>query len=119
VAAREADGWNGWALDVPTFERRVALLRREARARAVEPTWGGAVVVGRDGAEAELLVTARRARGIAGDAFSGSAEEAAGWLARLSAAGAAWAIVLPAGGPDRIELIGERVLPVLAARTLA
>jgi alkanesulfonate monooxygenase SsuD/methylene tetrahydromethanopterin reductase-like flavin-dependent oxidoreductase (luciferase family) len=116
LAARHADGWNGWGLDQRTFAARVRLLRREASDRAIEPTWGGAVVVGRDADEADRLVARRRRRGLTEDAFAGAAADAASWLGDLAAAGATWAIVLPAGGPDRMELIGERVLPLVAAR---
>lgn len=119
AAAREADGWNGWALDVVAFASRVALLRAEAGDRRVEPTWGGTAVVGRDAGEAQAISAGRRDRGIVADAFSGGIEDAAAWLGRLSEAGATWAIVLAAGGADRMELIGERVLPLLAARTSA
>jgi hypothetical protein len=50
---------------------------------------------------------------VAGD-FAGDPAAAAAWLERLHSAGAAWAIVLAAGGADRMELIGERVLPLIA-----
>ena len=119
AAAEEADGWNGWALDVGAFSRRVALLRSEAGERTVEPTWGGAAVVGHDAAEAERLSTGRRERGIVGDAFSGDVPGAVAWLGGLAEAGATWAILLAAGGADRMELIGERVLPEVAARAAA
>jgi alkanesulfonate monooxygenase SsuD/methylene tetrahydromethanopterin reductase-like flavin-dependent oxidoreductase (luciferase family) len=114
TAAREADGWNGWALDVPTFTSRVELLRAEAGDRAIEATWGGTAVVGVDAADAAELSAGRAGRGLAGDAFSGDVEAAGTWLRALEAAGATWAILLAAGGPGRMELIGERVLPLLA-----
>lgn len=119
AAAREADGWNGWAVDVETFARRVGMLRAEAGDRVVQATWGGPIVVGRDVDEAGSLADARRARGIAGDAFAGDAGGAARWLASLAEAGAAWAIVLAAGGQERMRLMGERVLPLLPARASA
>ena len=112
LAAREADGWNGWGLSARVFAERSHLLAAEARGRAAQPTWGGAVVVGEDAAEADRLVRARRARGL-DQAWSGSASAAIDWLGELRAAGATWAIVLPAGPTDRPELIGERVLPAL------
>lgn len=117
AAAREADGWNGWALDPETFAARAALLRAEAGGRAVEPTWGGSVLVGDDVADAERRRVERRLRGLADAAFVGDAEGAAAWLARLADAGATWAIVLAAGGPDRTEVVGRRVLPLVAAGT--
>jgi alkanesulfonate monooxygenase SsuD/methylene tetrahydromethanopterin reductase-like flavin-dependent oxidoreductase (luciferase family) len=116
LAAREADGWNGWGLDVETFASRCATVREVAGDRAVEATWGGAVVVGHDPDEAEHLAARRRRRGLVDDAFVGSARAAAAWLTRLAEAGASWAILLAAGGPGRVELLAERVVPLVAAR---
>jgi alkanesulfonate monooxygenase SsuD/methylene tetrahydromethanopterin reductase-like flavin-dependent oxidoreductase (luciferase family) len=112
VAAREADGWNGWGLAPPMFAERARLLAAESGGRAVDPTWGGAVVVGRDDAEAERLVADRRERGL-DQAWAGTPGEAAAWLAELREAGATWAILLAAGPADRVGLIAERVLPAL------
>lgn len=113
AAAAEGDGWNAWGIDPDAFAQRVAVLRSAAGERDVEPTWGGAVVVGTDRAEAERLAAERRARGIEGDAFVGDVEETAAWLGRFASAGATWAIVLPGGAADRIDVIGERVLPAM------
>jgi len=112
VAAREADGWNGWGLAAPVFAERARLLRTEAGGRAVEATWGGAAVIGDDAADAERRVQDRRARGLE-HAWGGSADDAVGWLADLRDAGATWAIVLAAGSSDRVDLMAERVLPGL------
>jgi alkanesulfonate monooxygenase SsuD/methylene tetrahydromethanopterin reductase-like flavin-dependent oxidoreductase (luciferase family) len=112
LAAHVADGWNGWGLPVSVFADRVRLLASEAAGRAVEPTWGGAAVIGRDAGEADALVEERRRRGL-DQSWWGSAAEAVRWLDELRAAGAAWAILLAAGATDRMELIGERVLPRL------
>jgi alkanesulfonate monooxygenase SsuD/methylene tetrahydromethanopterin reductase-like flavin-dependent oxidoreductase (luciferase family) len=49
--------------------------------------------------------------------WAGDAASFAAWLRRLSDAGARWAIVLPAGAPDRLEVIGEQVLPALGDRS--
>jgi hypothetical protein len=73
-------------------------------------------VVGLDAAEAEEIDRRRRRPG---DAWRGDVAGAAAWLSGLAAAGAAWAIVLAAGGPDRMELIGERVLPLVESRASA
>lgn len=116
IAAHEADGWNGWGLDVDAFAERVSLLRSEAGAREVEATWAGTVVVGRDADDADRLVTSRRKRGIASDAFVGDVGAAVAWLERLEETGASWAILVAAGGRERMELIGERLLPRLATR---
>ncbi|MEX0743906.1 MAG: LLM class flavin-dependent oxidoreductase, partial [Actinomycetota bacterium] len=115
IAAREAEGWNGWALDEETFAARVRLLRAEADGRPVEPTWAGPVVVGRDAREADRIVAARRERGSMKEAFAGDLGATAGWLERLAEAGASWAILLAVGGADRIDVIGEGLLPELAA----
>lgn len=113
VAASLADGWNGWGLSLARFRQRVTAIRERAGGRAVEATWGGPLVVGQDLAEAGRLLQARVARGIAADVWAGDIEGAASWIQELRAAGATWAIVLPAGAPDRMELIGERVLPLV------
>jgi alkanesulfonate monooxygenase SsuD/methylene tetrahydromethanopterin reductase-like flavin-dependent oxidoreductase (luciferase family) len=116
IAAREAEGWNGWSLDEETFAARVRLLRAEADGRPVEPTWAGPVVVGRDARDADRIVAARRERGSMREAFAGDLGATAGWLERLAEAGASWAILLAVGGADRIDVIGEGLLPHLAVR---
>jgi hypothetical protein len=50
------------------------------------------------------------------ETFAGDLGATAAWLDRLAEAGATWAILLAAGGADRIDMIGEGVLPRLAAR---
>lgn len=114
LAAAEAEGWNGWNLDVETFADRAALVRNEPRGQGVEATWAGAVVVGRTAEEANELEATRRARGIMDDAFVGNVAAATTWLERLASAGATWAILLVAGGRERVELVAERVLPRVA-----
>jgi alkanesulfonate monooxygenase SsuD/methylene tetrahydromethanopterin reductase-like flavin-dependent oxidoreductase (luciferase family) len=116
IAAREADGWNGWSLDEETFAARVRLVRAEADGRPVEPTWAGPVLVGHDAAEVKRIVAGRRERGSMQEAFAGDLAATAGWLERLAEAGATWAILLVLGGTERIDMIGEGLLPRLAAR---
>jgi alkanesulfonate monooxygenase SsuD/methylene tetrahydromethanopterin reductase-like flavin-dependent oxidoreductase (luciferase family) len=116
IAAREADGWNAWNMDVVTFDGRVRLLRAQAGDRPVEPTWAGPVVVGRDSGEAERLAAERRRRGSSKEAFAGDARAAAAWLEGLAEAGASWAILQAAGGADRLDVIGEELLPLVSAR---
>lgn len=116
LASREADGWNGWALPRSHLARRASLIRETAGGRAVEVTWGGPMVVGEDLREAGRLLQARAERGVAADVWAGDADGAAGWIDGLRRAGATWAIVLAAGAPDRMELIGERVLPSVRSR---
>jgi len=112
LAARVADGWNGWGLAPDAFGAGARSLRAKAAGRPVEATWGGGLVVGRDAAETDRIVGERRARGL-DHTWAGSAQTAAGWLAELRDAGATWAIVLAAGPSGRVELIAERVLPAL------
>jgi alkanesulfonate monooxygenase SsuD/methylene tetrahydromethanopterin reductase-like flavin-dependent oxidoreductase (luciferase family) len=117
LAAAEADGWNGWNLDLETFTDRASLLRKERRGRDVEATWAGAVVVGRTADEADDLEAKRRERGITDDAFVGDVNAATEWVERLASAGATWAILLAAGGRERVELIAERLLPRVTTPT--
>ena len=112
AASRYGDGWNGWGIDPDAFGDRARLLEREST-RAVEATWGGPIVVGRDGAEADRLDADRRARGLDDGAFVGDVEEVTARLGGYAAAGATWAIVLAGGGGDRIEVLAEAVLPAL------
>jgi hypothetical protein len=72
------------------------------------------LVIGEDAVDAERIVAARRERGF-DQAWAGGAAAAARWLGELGRAGATWAIVLPAGPADRLELIGELVLPAIRA----
>lgn len=111
VAARGGDGWNGWALDLETFAARASLLHAESGGRAVEATWGGAVVIGDDRDDADRRAAGRRARGIRDDAFVGDPEAAAEFLSALAEGGASWAVLLVAGGAERLGLLAERVLP--------
>jgi alkanesulfonate monooxygenase SsuD/methylene tetrahydromethanopterin reductase-like flavin-dependent oxidoreductase (luciferase family) len=115
VAAGHGDAWNGWGLDLDGFLDRVDLLRREAREAGrdlgeVPPTWGGIILVARDRAELARLEADRSARGAAWDPWRGTADDLRAFASGLARAGATWMVCLPAGPPDRTELI---------ARTLA
>jgi alkanesulfonate monooxygenase SsuD/methylene tetrahydromethanopterin reductase-like flavin-dependent oxidoreductase (luciferase family) len=107
VAARVADAWNGWGLDAAGFAERAARLR-ELGDREVTPTWGGIALVGEDRPDLDRLVAARGERGLSLEGlWAGTAPELRAFVAELEAAGASWFIVLPAGPPDRLELIAE------------
>ena len=113
LAGQLADGWNGWGLRPSQFARKAKLLAEEAGAagREVEATWACIVLVGEDDIEAERLVARRRARGMPDDGlWWGSAERFVELLGSLGEAGATWAVLVPAGPPDRVELMAERVL---------
>jgi alkanesulfonate monooxygenase SsuD/methylene tetrahydromethanopterin reductase-like flavin-dependent oxidoreductase (luciferase family) len=117
LAARSADGWNGWGSSPDDFRVKASLLAEEAaragREGAVEATWAGIVIVGEDEVEAKALAEERRGRGIDAPGFQGSAEGFAGFLGDLAAAGATWAVVVLAGPGDRRSLVGERTLAAL------
>jgi alkanesulfonate monooxygenase SsuD/methylene tetrahydromethanopterin reductase-like flavin-dependent oxidoreductase (luciferase family) len=113
LAGRFADGWNGWGLEPARFARKAAILREEGASReaAAEPTWAGIALVGRDQEEATELLHARRTRGMPDTGiFVGGAEAFAEHLRGIENAGAGWAILVPAGPRDRVELIAETVL---------
>jgi alkanesulfonate monooxygenase SsuD/methylene tetrahydromethanopterin reductase-like flavin-dependent oxidoreductase (luciferase family) len=117
LAARCADGWNGWGSTPENFRTKASLLQDEAgragREGAVEATWAGIVMVGEDDAEAKSLAATREEKGIDALGFHGSPEAFAGFLGDLAEAGASWAIVVLAGPGDRRTLVGERTLPAL------
>jgi alkanesulfonate monooxygenase SsuD/methylene tetrahydromethanopterin reductase-like flavin-dependent oxidoreductase (luciferase family) len=123
-AVELADGWNGWGLPVETFASRASLVRARAAERpgigddvgAVEATWGGVALVGVDRAELDGLVERRTAAGKPPPpgAWVVDADGLVANLRALEAAGASWAILLPSGPLDRVDLIAEVALPALA-----
>ncbi|HEY7660825.1 MAG TPA: LLM class flavin-dependent oxidoreductase [Actinomycetota bacterium] len=110
IAAREADAWNGWGMDVAEFERKTRLLRDVAAGRDVTSTWAGIAVVGRDRAEAESALEERKRRGLETDVWAGSGEDLAEHLGGLASAGASWAVLVVAG-PAPLERVVEIVMP--------
>ena len=114
LAGRLADGWNGWGLAPDAFERKAKLLAGEAAAsgRRAEATWAGITLVGADDDEAAKLLERRRSRGMPDDGlWVGGADRFVEHLSALERSGATWAILVPAGPADRVELLAERVLP--------
>ncbi len=108
VAARAADAWNGWGLDLETFVAKAALLRERAEGRDVFPTWGGIALVGEDAADLERLVAKREASGLSLDGvWTGTTTELRSFVDALEEAGARWFIVLPVGPADRLDLIAR------------
>jgi len=113
LAAREADAWNGWGMGLDEFTRKARLLDEEAGRRSVSATWAGIVVVGRDDAEVAQLLDARSHRHLESDVWAGTTGSLREWLENLGSAGASWAVLVPGGPPDRVELIATEVLPGL------
>ncbi|MGQ0669525.1 MAG: LLM class flavin-dependent oxidoreductase [Actinomycetota bacterium] len=120
LAGRFADGWNGWGLHVPEFARKVAVLAEASgeAGRTCEPSWAGIAVVGRDDVEAGQMLEARSAKGLLEtNVWVGTVEAFVVFLTGLRDAGATWAVLVPAGPPDRIEMIARQVIPRVAGRT--
>jgi alkanesulfonate monooxygenase SsuD/methylene tetrahydromethanopterin reductase-like flavin-dependent oxidoreductase (luciferase family) len=118
LAARAADGWNGWGLHLPEFARKADLLAEASAAagRSCEPTWAGIVVVGRDDVEAGAMLEARSARRmLETNVWAGSIDAFVSFLIGLREAGASWTVLVPAGPPDRVEMIAS-VIPQVAGR---
>ncbi|MEX0985034.1 MAG: LLM class flavin-dependent oxidoreductase [Actinomycetota bacterium] len=112
IAARAADGWNGWGLDAGRFVARVADLRRLTADAGrdpdeVEPTWGGIALVGRDAADLTSLEAGRAEKGLPMDIWRGTADELGAFASMLRDAGAGWMIMSAAGPADRASLIAE------------
>jgi alkanesulfonate monooxygenase SsuD/methylene tetrahydromethanopterin reductase-like flavin-dependent oxidoreductase (luciferase family) len=112
AAARAADAWNGWGLDLDAFAERVGRLRRLCAEAGrdpdeVPPTWAGICLVGEDRADLAALERARAEQGLPGDLWRGTSAELAGFLERLAELGTSWFLALAAGPPDRVELIAE------------
>jgi alkanesulfonate monooxygenase SsuD/methylene tetrahydromethanopterin reductase-like flavin-dependent oxidoreductase (luciferase family) len=81
-AALGADGWNGWAVGPERFASIAAVLR--SKRPDLELTWGGSVVVGRDGSDLDALVAGRGGRG--GD-ITGTADQVVAQLTALTKLG--------------------------------
>jgi alkanesulfonate monooxygenase SsuD/methylene tetrahydromethanopterin reductase-like flavin-dependent oxidoreductase (luciferase family) len=112
AAGRSAAGWNGWALDAQGFSDRAANVREAAAEAGRDPerltlSWGGIVLVGRDPAELAVLETERASRGMSMDVWRGTADDLRGFADRLERAEASWLICVPAGPPDRLELVAR------------
>jgi len=120
LAAREADAWNGWGMSIPEFAGKAGLLRRTAAAhgRTAEATWAGIVVVGRDEDEAGAMLNDRYKKGmLETNVWAGAVHSLTWWLEGLGTAGATWAVLVPAGPPDRPEMIATEVFPHMRSRT--
>ena len=110
LAARVANGWNGWGLDATRFTARAADLARAAREAGrdpaeVLPTWGGIVLVGRDRAELASLEAERAADGLPMDIWRGTLGDLTSFRDAIAVAGCDWMIMRTAGPADRAEMI--------------
>jgi len=106
LAAREADGWNGWNLTPSVFATKVASLRSEAGERSLDISWGGLAAVGAGEEEALELAEMRAAKGLP-PVWVGSARSLARLATSIRDAGATWFIVGPVMGDERMSLIAE------------
>lgn len=112
VAARAADGWNGWGLSAEAFASRVRdLARRAADAgrdpAEIAPTWGGITLVGEDATDLAALEADRAGRGLSMDIWRGTTADLAVFAERLEAEGCTWCIASAVGPTDRAALIAE------------
>jgi alkanesulfonate monooxygenase SsuD/methylene tetrahydromethanopterin reductase-like flavin-dependent oxidoreductase (luciferase family) len=100
LAGEVADGWNGWMVDVDSFSEMASGLPA-----GVAATWGGAVIVGRDGDD---VAEAVRRRGSEDGALVGTVAQVAGRLAQYVEAGASHLVlsVLP-NRADRWEVAAD------------
>lgn len=111
VAARVADAWNGWGDDVDGFAAKAARLRELADGRAVAPTWGGIALVGETAADLERLLAERTAKGLPTEGvWTGTAAELRSFVEALGDSGATWFVVIPAGAPDRLDVIAGALM---------
>lgn len=112
VAARDADGWNGWGGDAEAFAAEAAETRALTERADFECTWGGLVVVDDDDERAaEKALRLEPSPGT----IVGGPDGVARHLDGFAAAGAAWAILGPvdAQDPENAWRLGERVRPLL------
>ncbi len=112
VAARDADGWNGWGGDAADFGALAADTRGMADRADFECTWGGLVVVDED--DHRAAEKALRLQPSAGTIVGGP-EGMARQLDEIGAAGASWAIVGPVDSQDPTNalVLGQQVKPLL------
>ena len=111
IAARVADGWNGWGLDARRLRREGGAPARPVDATS-SPRGAGSRWWGRTVRTWSGCWPTRADRGLsAGDAWTGTAEDLRAFADRLAGAGCGYAIFLPGGPPDRLDLIARTLLP--------
>ena len=102
MAAANADGWNGWGIDVATWAEEGAGVPHGG-----ELTWGGQVLIGRTRAQADAKL---RAHGPRPGLVAGTVDDLKAHFDALAAAGASWAVCAPLDvgtDPDAVELRAE------------
>ena len=102
MAAANADGWNGWGIDVDTWAGEAAGVPHGG-----ELTWGGQVLIGRTQAEADAKL---RTHGPRPGLVAGTVDDLKAHFDALIAAGASWAVCAPLDvgtDPDAVEILGE------------
>jgi alkanesulfonate monooxygenase SsuD/methylene tetrahydromethanopterin reductase-like flavin-dependent oxidoreductase (luciferase family) len=107
LAARDADGWNGWGLTPEELAAALLEVGRAAEEAGRDPaevagTWGGQVLVAESAAEARALLArwgSGRAAEEVGRVVVGDPAAVLGRLAELGEAGASWCVLAPVGGP--------------------
>ena len=102
MAAANADGWNGWGIDVGTWATEAAGVPHGG-----ELTWGGQVLIGRTRAEADAKL---RAHGSRPGLVAGTVDDLRAHFDALAGAGASWAVCAPLDvgtDPQAVEMLSE------------
>lgn len=102
MAAANADGWNGWGIDVATWADEAAGVPHGG-----ELTWGGQVLIGRTRAEAGAKL---KTHGSRPGLVAGTVDDLKAHFDALAAAGASWAVCAPLDvgtDPDAVEMLSE------------
>lgn len=110
MAARIADGWNGWGVNLDTFAKDAAKIAARAGTRAFEISWAGQVVLAASDAAAKERLGDRDPTRF----LVGGPETVRGRLVEAVAAGATHLIVaLPdAGRAGAFEELAEAIGPL-------
>ena len=112
VAARDAQGWNGWGGDADEFGAEAVEMRRMADRPDFDCTWGGLLVIGDD--DDDATEKAARLQASPGTIVGGP-DGVARQLDAYAAAGADWVVLGPIDSQDpaNAQRLGARVQPLL------
>lgn len=102
MAAANAQGWNGWGIDVATWAEEAAGVPHGG-----ERTWGGQVLIGRTRAEADAKL---KTHGPRPGLVAGTLDDLKAHVDALAAAGASWAVCAPLDvgtDPGAVETLSE------------